>query len=186
MQVSILKTFKLNSKCLWRQPQLSAWELVYETWLRCKLFHNVSCHGHIYGNEGWGWSPSKEIMLVGPILPALVPAYLMRFPILNNVGLPPATKLSPPPPVQSTCPTSHTTNTAHCSKYIAHSKGHHFYYYLFISNCPSIIYSLHSLFWNKFWKDLITYYPFIRHGPHRKRRSNNSSLPRERVYRAVA
>jgi hypothetical protein len=35
----------------------------------------------------------------------------------------------------------------------------------------SIIFRPHSLFWNtKFCEELIAYFPFIRHGPHRKRR----------------
>jgi hypothetical protein len=38
----------------------------------------------------------------------------------------------------------------------------------------------------KFWEELIAYFPLMRRLPNRKQASNNSSLPRERLYRTVA
>jgi hypothetical protein len=48
--------------------------------------------------------------------------------------------------------------------------------------CPPILFTSAN---KKFSEELITCFPLIPHGPHWKRRSNNSSLPWERLYRVV-
>jgi hypothetical protein len=43
-----------------------------------------------------------------------------------------------------------------------------------------------ATFNEKFWEEVIAYFSLIRRGPHTKHTSNNSPLPREIIYGAVA